>query len=67
MQVQINDKIIQKMKDLFPDRLAASMTASDIDFFIVWFCELGLDVVGVLLRKRPYLTLGKLLSSYHPK
>ena len=52
MQVEINDRIIERVQELVPVHL----TAADNDFFVDWLASIGLAMVNVSLEKHPELT-----------
>jgi hypothetical protein len=57
MQVEIDDRIIERVQELVPVRL----TEADHDFYADWLAGLGLGLVNASLQKHPELTFGDLL------
>jgi hypothetical protein len=64
MQVDIDDVIIQKVKQMFPDSLSNHMTSNDLSFCVEWFASLGIDAVNSLLQKNSAITLGEVITKY---
>ncbi|WP_157385800.1 hypothetical protein [Methylosarcina fibrata] len=64
MQVEIDDKTIQRLKQLFPGRLASVMNTTDVSFFTDFMAGLGIDTVNAVLEKNPDLTFGDLITRY---
>lgn len=64
MKVEIDDKTIQRLKELLPGRLSASMGSEDVAFLADFMAGLGIDAVNAVLEKNPGLTFGALLTRY---
>lgn len=64
MKVEIDDKTIQRLKELLPGRLSASMGSEDVAFLADFMTGLGIDTVNAVLEKNPGLTFGALLTRY---
>lgn len=64
MQLEIDDTTIQRLKQLFPERLAASMSNNDVGYFVGFMAGLGVDTVNVILKEYPYLTFGDVITRY---
>lgn len=64
MRVEIDDTTIQRLKQLFPGRLASAMTSTDVSFFADFMAGIGIDTVNAVLEKYPYLTFGDLITRY---
>jgi hypothetical protein len=67
MQVQIDDKTIQRLKKLFPVRLEYAMKSDDADFFADFMATIGIDTINALLEQNPGLTFGELTTRYSSK
>jgi hypothetical protein len=64
MKVQIEEKTIQGLKELFPARLAASMNVKDIEYFTDFMATIGIEVIKSLLKSNPGLTFGDIITRY---
>jgi len=60
MQVEIDDKIITRLRELVSVRLSDD----DINFFADVLAGIGIAMVNASLQKHPGLTFGELLTMY---
>jgi hypothetical protein len=60
MQVEIDDKVVARLRELVPVRL----TDEDITFFTDCLTWIGIAMVNSSLQKYPDLTFGELLTMF---
>lgn len=56
MQVEIDDRIIERLQELVP----VELTGTDSHFLVDWLIGIALSMVNMSLEKHPELTIGDL-------